>query len=352
MKIFWLLFIPALLYGLYVAAVLTFGTLNDYKPEEVINIEVKNNANKLPGDSAVMDFLIWNIGYGGLGSESDFFLDGGKMVRPSKELSQKYIDGILTTVSANSDVDFMLLQEVDILAKRSYEVNEFESIASVLDGFSQAHAMNFNVKFVPKPLVSFSPIGKVQSGLATYSKYNIAQSTRFQFPGSYGWPTKVFHLDRCMLESRVPLANGKELVIINSHNSAYDGGMLKPKEMAYLKEHLLKEYEKGNYVVVGADWNQCPPGFAYDSFSKGSADDYHQDNIAEDYMPAGWQWAYDGEVPTNRKLASKYEKGETFTTLIDFYLISPNIELLKVEGISLDFENSDHQPVRVKIQLK
>lgn len=352
MKLLWLILIPAILYLLYVVVVIAFGTLSDYQPEELIKIQTNNNSESLAIDSNEFTFLIWNIGYAGLGSQSDFFLDGGKQVRPSKTLSQEYLNGIVETISKEKNIDFLLLQEVDVKAKRSYKVNEFETIAKVLPQHSNAHAFNFNVKFVPKPLASFSPIGQVQSGLATYSKYKVSESTRFQFPGSYGWPTSAFHLDRCILETRVPLENGKELIVINSHNSAYDGGKLKPQEMAYLKKHLLAEYEKGNYVIVGGDWNQCPPNFAYDSFSKNEADDYYQDNIAEDFMPNGWNWAFDENTPTNRKLASTYVKDTTFTTLIDFYLLSPNISLIEVEGVNLDFKNSDHQPVKLKIQLQ
>ncbi len=352
MKIFWLLFVPALAYGLYVVAVLAYGTLNDFQPEEIISIQGSNEVSLAPTDSTTLSFMIWNIGYGGLGAQSDFFLDGGTMVRPSKELSDQYRTGILKTIEANSEVDFLMLQEVDVQAKRSYKLNQFEAIGDLLPNHTRAHAFNFNVNFVPKPLVSFSPIGKVQSGLATYSKYQVSAHKRFQFPGSYGWPTRAFHLDRCLLESRIPLANGKELIVLNSHNSAYDGGKLKPQEMAYLKAHLLAEYEKGNYLVVGSDWNQCPPNFPYDSFSQGNAEDYYQDNIAPDFMPADWQWAFDGTVPTNRKLASTFDKETTFTTLIDFYLLSPNITLESVEGVSLNFEHSDHQPVKLNIQLK
>ena len=352
MKIFCLLLIPALAYGLYVVFVLAFGTINDYQPEEKIVIEPANNPVQIANDSSEFTFLIWNIGYAGLGNESDFFLDGGTMVQASKELNARYLNGILNTIEQQKELDFLLLQEVDINAKRSYGHNQFEEIASKLPNHSRAHALNFNVKFVPKPLSSFSPIGKVQSGLATYSKYKVASSTRWQFPGSYAWPTSAFHLDRCLLATNIPLASGKELIVINSHNSAYDGGKLKPLEMAYLKEFLLAEYAKGNYVVVGADWNQCPPNFAYDSFSTGNADDYHQDNIPADFMPEGWTYAFDSNVPTNRKNAEKFDANKTFTTLIDFYLLSPNVSLLEVKGLSLIFENSDHQPVKLKIQLK
>lgn len=352
MNIFWLLFTPALVYGLYVVAVLAYGTLNDYQPDEAIELESLNSSRETPPDSSSLSFVIWNIGYGGLGAKSDFFLDGGIQVRPDKETSEAYLNGILGTLESLSSADFLLLQEVDVKAKRSYGVNQFEAIGEVLNSYTRAHAMNFNVKFVPKPMVSLSPIGNVQSGLATYSRYMVSDQTRFQFPGSYGWPTSAFHLDRCLLESRVPLSNGKELIVVNSHNSAYDGGKLKPLEMAYLRNHLLMEYEKGNYIVVGADWNQCPPNFAYDSFSPGNADDYYQDNIDPAFMPEGWTWAFDPSVPTNRKLASSFEADKTFTTLIDFYLVSPNVQVESVEGVDLAFENSDHQPVKLSIQLK
>ena len=31
-------------------------------------------------------------------------------------------------------------------------------------------------------------------------------------------------------------------------------------------------------------------------------ENYSQTNIAEDFMPEGWQWVYDETEPTNRKL--------------------------------------------------
>jgi hypothetical protein len=67
-------------------------------------------------------------------------------------------------------------------------------------------------------------------------------------------------------------------------------------------------------------------------------------------MP-GWKFAFDPEVPTNRKLKSKYNPDKTYTTVIDYYLVSPNIEIVEVKGLDLKFQNSDHQPVKLKIKL-
>lgn len=345
-----LIFSPIILFGLYVVLVILYGTFTDFKPKEKIVLELENQKLNNLNDS-IIDIISWNIGYGSLGKNADFFLDGGKMIRSPKNDFKEYFEGISTFIEENKDKDFILLQEVDENSKRSYFTNEYEKIASILDKHSSVFAPNYEVNFVPVPLSSTSPLGKVKSGLATYSKYKSIEDIRYQYPGEYPWPKRIFHLDRCLLLKRIKYKE-KELVLINSHNSAYDGGKLKPQEMDFLKKILIEEYEKGNYVVVGADWNQCPPNFEYNYFSKENSEDYFQSNIEKDYLPSNWQWVYDTKTPTNRKLSAPYKKGETFTTLLDFYLVSPNIEVLEVKTIDLDFAFSDHQAVSLKMKLK
>ncbi|MGB1248231.1 MAG: endonuclease/exonuclease/phosphatase family protein [Chitinophagales bacterium] len=349
MKIAMLLFAPIALYGLYVIGVIIFGTVTNYSPDAEIDITAENVSSRVATDST-FTFMIWNVGYGGLGAESDFFYDGGKMVRPEEGIVSQYVDGINEFLETEKETDFILLQEVDIDSKRSYGTNEFAAFGKTLGTHERAHALNYKVKYVPMPLTTVSPMGKVHSGLATYSKYQSENTTRYQFPGNYGWPKSVFMLDRCFLIQRIPHENGKEIIVINSHNSAYDDGTLKIQQMEYMKDILLTEYEKGNYVIVGADWNQCPPDFAFDSFSSGNSDGYAQTNIEADFLPE-WQWVFDDSVPTNRKLSTPYTKGETFVTLIDFFLVSPNVKVENVEGVDLDFKYSDHQPVKMKISL-
>lgn len=346
-----LLFSPLFLYGFYVVFVLAYGTFTEFQPEEKIILQ-KENAVKAQLKDSTISFVSWNIGYGGLGYKADFFLDEGEMVRSTKNDVKKYLTGVHQFIKAEKDADFILLQEVDRNSKRSYETDEYADISEILSEHEAVFAENFKVKYIPVPLTSTDPLGKVRSGLASFSKYETIENKRLQFPGEYEWPKRIFHLDRCMLVSRLALENGKDLVVINSHNSAYDGGVLKPQEMAYLKEYLLAEYAKGNYVVVGADWNQCPPNFAYDTFAPNNAEDYFQDNIKEDFLPEGWKWTFDPNTATNRKLSAPYNKETTFTTLIDFYLVSPNLEVVKVETVDLDFQFSDHQPVKLEVRLK
>lgn len=333
--------------ALWIVGNLIFGTLTDYQPETSEKLKIAGTSAFQP--DSVASFVIWNIGYGGLGEEEDFWYDGGKTVKPPKKSVERYLRGIYETVVNIWEVDFFLFQEVDTLAARSHYFNELKDLTYHLSGYCQSFATNYNVRFVPVPFDN--PMGKVLAGLASFSRFQPKESVRYQFPGNFSWPNRIYFLDRCFLLQRFPMKTGNELVVINTHNSAYDDGDLKKQQMDFLKNVLLEEYEKGNYVVVGGDWNQCPPGFDNSTFIPSNGDFYEQINISHDYLPSGWQWVYDETVATNRKLATPYIEGETFTTIIDFFLVSPNIEVIEVKGIDLDFAYSDHQPVLIRVRF-
>jgi endonuclease/exonuclease/phosphatase family metal-dependent hydrolase len=184
----------------------------------------------------------------------------------------------------------------------------------------------------------------------TLSKQCPESVKRYGFPGNYSWPVRLFMLDRCFLESRYQLSNKKELVVINTHNSAYDDGSLRAQQMSYLREYLLSEFEKGNYLLVGGDWNQTPFGLEPELPSH-PFDREDLTFIEKDFPAPDWKWAFGTEVPTNRRVAGPYDRASTLTTVIDCFLASPNIELSSVKTIDLDFEFSDHHPVQVQARL-
>lgn len=345
---------------LYVAVVLIHGTLSDWQPSGIQALEAYQAGQSAPVTDSIFSLAIWNIGYAGLGAESDFFYDqgrflfsGGGMIRSPKEAVDKNLAGITQMISSVQS-DFFLLQEVDIAARRSYFLPVFDSIRHRRPGYAAFFAPNYKVARMPLPL--FEPwraYGRVLSGLATLSRWQPEGSERVQLPGKFGWPTRLFQLDRCLAVHRFPTSRGKDLIVINAHNSAHDAkGEVKREEMALLRKMVLDYYQQGCYVIVGADWNQTPPNFQFDTFSPHNPRNHNQINIDPDFLPADWTWVYDPTQPTNRKLYEVYRPGETFTTLIDFFLISPNVRVRKVKTISQDFQYSDHQPVWMEVELK
>jgi len=326
---------------------LIFASVDDYKPEEIISQELVNKPDILQ-DSTSLKILIWNIGYAGLDASMDFFYDGGKQIRPGKQGVLDNMEGIIHTLSTYQESDLILLQEVDKKSKRSYKLDQY---AAIQDHFADHHsffAKNYDVAFVPIPLKE--PMGKVESGLMTLSLTYPLQVERFSFPGNYSWPVKLFMLDRCFLVNRYKMSNRKELVVVNTHNSAYDDGSLRSGQMDYLRDFLLEEYEKGNYIVVGGDWNQTPHGLAPE-LPDHLFDLENLTYIDKDYPAGEWIWAYDPKLPTNRRVKTPYDQASSLTTIIDFYLLSPNMQVLEVQTVDLDFAYSDHQPVQLSVRF-
>ncbi len=246
------------------------------------------------------------------------------------------------------DFDFIMLQEVDRNSKRSYHINETKLIEDQFQGYHSSFGMNYKVDFVPIPVTE--PMGKVESGLQTLSKFGPKLVERHSFPGNYSWPVKLFMLDRCFLVNRYQLSKQKDLVIINTHNSAYDDGSLREQQMAYLSDYLVSEYEKGNYVIVGGDWNQTPYGLTPELPSH-VFDKEDLTFVEKDFPAPDWMWAFDSSLPTNRRVSTPYDPSSSPTTVIDCFLASPNVELTNVKTIDVGFKYSDHQPVTIQASL-
>lgn len=341
-----ILYVILILVGAFIVF-LIYASFDDYKPVQVALYYDNDQVPSLP-DSSGLDLLIWNIGYAGLDASMDFFYDGGEKMRPTEEGVINNLKGIVTTLAPYGNYDFILLQEVDRNSKRSYHYDQTEIIGKHFAGYESFFGMNYKVSFVPIPLKN--PMGKVESGLFLLSKHTPSSVARHSFPGNYSWPMKLFMLDRCFLVSRYPENNGHELVIVNTHNSAYDDGSLREQQMSFLKDFLLYEYEKGNHVIVGGDWNQTPFGFdpvlPFHKF-----DTVNLTYVPKDFPATGWFWAFDPTLPTNRRVTVPYNQSTSLTTVIDFYLLSPNIIAEKVTTVDVDFEFSDHQPVQLKARL-
>lgn len=309
--------------------------------------------NTLPDTIPVgrLELYTWNIGYCGLGKEMDFFYEDGKMVRPDKEHYERYRDGIFYQLTILNKLDFILLQEVDKHSERSYLDDQVERFKATFKDYAAFFAFNFKTPFIPVPV--FSPIGKVNGGLLTLSRFEPVIAERHSFPTAYSWPKRLFMPDRGFILTRYEVSNGKQLVIINTHNSAFsDAAEMRKKEMETIKKMIEKEYLKGNYVIAGGDWNQNPPPFTTKSIKDGNIAKSINPGIPADFLPDGFVWAFDPKHPTNRDVNIPYRKGETLTTIINFFILSPNITLLTVNTLQNDFEFSDHQAVGIIVELK
>lgn len=335
---------------LALAGLVGWLTVTEYRPADYETLEISGT----PGSRAVapeeeLSILRWNIGYAGLGAEEDFFMDGGTHARPdSREQVLKYLDGISSTLD-KLDCQAAMLQEVDIDSRRTYRVDERDYLSMG----SGVHALNYSCDFVPIPL---PPIGRVHSGIYTTTEdLEISRAQRVALPCPFSWPVSTANLKRCLLLSYLPIeGSDKELVLVNLHLEAYDDGEGKIAQTNMLKSVIEAEYEKGNYVIAGGDFNQIFPG-GLEAYPNTHPENWIPGLLENDILAEGWSFAYDLSTPSCRLLNQPYDPEDTENTqyyVIDGFIISPNVELLQVETIDLGFENSDHNPVQISVMLK
>ncbi len=325
---------------------IAYLSVTEYRPEarqaaEHISINNKNAVSA----GGQMTIFSWNIGYAGLDASTDFFMDGGSNVNPTEDAVKDNLEAIRSFISSHS-ADAWLLQEVDISSARTSYINELEAISATFDG-SYALAYNYKCNFVPIPL---PPMGKMESGIATFTNSCVkGMPERISLPCPFSWPVSMANLKRCLLITRLEVeGSDKEVVLVNLHLEAYDDGKGKIAQTKLLMDLLQQEYENGNYVIAGGDFNQVFPGML---------DIYPiKDNVwtpgilEESSLPDGFRYSFDNDSATCRLLDSPLSENSQFYAL-DGFIVSPNIQVDEVCAAELGFANSDHNPVRLQVTL-
>ena len=333
-----------------VGGLLGWLTATEFRPEPVESLDFLTHSDEaatIPND-AELKILSWNVGYAGLGKDSDFFMDGGKNARSADQATvQEYLAGISGLINGG-EYDFVMLQEVDTDSSRTYGINEAKALA-----FGTAsYAFNYSCPFVPVPV---PPLGKVNSGLLSCSAYEVSEAERLSLPCPFSWPLRIANLKRCLMVSYLPIeGSDKQLVLVNLHLEAYDDGEGKIAQTNQLREFIETQYQLGNYVIAGGDFNQTFPG-SLDVYPMLKADFWTPGVLDDSLLPEGWRFAYDTAAPSCRLLNQPYDPSDLENTqyyVIDGFILSPNVELNEVRTLDLAFENSDHNPVELSVTLK
>lgn len=340
-------FIFSILFIIFIMFIsfLAYMMINEYKPKDIEIVEIMNK-NQYVKDLELNEnykIMTYNIGYGGLDANHDFFMDGGIGVRVENEkIILNNIVGDLQLIKEENP-DILLIQEMDENSKRSYYINQILEFNDFLKNNS-VFAYNFLTKFVPIPINS--PLGKISSGLYTNSKFNIESSIRIQQPVFFNRIVRLFNLKRAILETRYKIKDSnKELVVFNLHIDAYVDNEAKKAQTKQIVDLLEKEYENGNYVIAGGDFNRIIIESKYNN----------RDDLDKLYLNTDNFKIYaDKNQPTARKANEKYDKNSINlkTMIIDGFIISNNVEVNYVETINNEFEYSDHNPVILEFLLK
>ena len=354
-KIILIILIAAVLaVGAYVAYVfISYHRIEDNQPAAVDNSKAASESLKTGEDLTI---TTWNIGFGAYVQDYSFFMDGGEESRAkSEELLLKNLDDINATIEkCNSDL--YILQEVDIGGTRTWHVDESKIIRDNFADMSYSFAQNYDSPYLFYPITS--PHGANKSGIVTLSRAKITDSLRRSFPVQDGFK-KILDLDRCFNVTRIPADNGRELVLINAHLSAYTTDpTVNVRQLEMIYTTMQDEYEAGNYVICGGDFNKDLLGDSskmFEGVALSAEENWCTPFPVED-IPDGISLvaAYDetDRVPSCRNADIGYEKGRTFVCTVDGFLVTDNVKVNGSKVQNEEFMCSDHNPVTMNFTLR
>lgn len=320
----------------------------EYTPDAVEPLEITGRSALRVKAGEDLSILTWNLGYGALGKESDFILDGGgKAPKADKTHIEQYLQGIRDTLEEEKDVSIRMLQEVDFHSWRSCWIDERKSFP-LRNGCS---ALNYQSLLVPFP---WPPFCRVSSGLYTTSDWQMESAQRISLPCPFAWPMRTVNLKRCLMASYFPVEGSeKKLVVVNLHLEAYDDGAGKTAQMKVLNDFISAEYAKGNYVIAGGDFNQSFPG-SDDAFPDKHSELWNPPVLAAEDFAEDMLCIADLSVPSCRLLNQPYDPADTENTqyyVIDGFILTRNIQFNSINTLDEGFENSDHNPVKLSVTL-
>ncbi|MGN0073405.1 MAG: endonuclease/exonuclease/phosphatase family protein [Coriobacteriales bacterium] len=343
--------------GGYVAYML--ATYNRIPDKQQLEVENNQGAQLKVGEE--YSALSYNIGFGAYTPEFTFFMDTGEMLDGTKTTGSSSWAASKESVESCTEYDiqvlreqdpsFVLLQEVDFGSTRSYGVDQRALITQAFPTMGSSFAVNYHSSFLFYPLTQ--PHGFANSGLLTLSSAQVKSAERRSYPVSQSL-SKYFDLDRCFAVSRVPVEGGAELVLINNHMSAYDqGGVVREQQLQMLRSVMEEEAAKGNYVIVGGDFNHAFCG-SEQLFTGQQKTPSWLSVLGEGDIPEGFQIVCPSnlsQVASCRDSDIPYAKGVTFECTVDGFIVSSSVEASS-RVIDCGYTASDHNPVRLEFTLK
>ena len=317
-------------------------------------LTVTSNSDEIVKTNTTYKMTAYNIGFGAYPADYSFFMDGGKYSRAyDKETVIKDMEGVINHIKEYNP-DFMLYEEVDTDSNRAWHVNEYQMLVDAFKEYSTVFAQNYDSPYLMYPLTK--PHGKSKSGIATFGKFKFTSSLRRQLPIETSI-YKLLDLDRGYSKTRIPTENGNELVLYVTHMSAYTKtGSIVTDQLNMILGDMQEEYEKGNYVIAGGDFNK-------DLF--GGTEQYSGKKAPEEYT---WDRPFPLELLEGKNLTLKppidenKEKGtvrnsdaplkeDTYVATLDGFIVSDNVKVISSKVIDTGYDVSDHNPVIMEFEL-
>ncbi|MCI0556330.1 MAG: endonuclease/exonuclease/phosphatase family protein [Anaerolineae bacterium] len=205
--------------------------------------------------------LSWNVQFMA-GKNYVFWFDmlnlNGPDERSSKDDITKTFEAVARVIR-DENPDIVLLQEIAHGHAATDHEDQLTRLRSLLQDIYSCYTSSFYVKaaYMPHPRVR----GSTGIKLAILSKYEISTALRHQLPLTpYDPITQLFSPKRALLEARLPIEDGGELVILTTHLDALAQGTNTLARQVGQVNNILNGLPRSHLPwIIGGDFNLLPP---------------------------------------------------------------------------------------------
>ncbi|PHR54362.1 MAG: hypothetical protein COA43_16630 [Robiginitomaculum sp.] len=338
------MFVKRFILALFAVAVMIFGIIALNYMNTSIHPKT-GEGQGLTQAGATISVLSWNLGYAGLGKDSDFIADGGQnFFPPSKAHVDANLEGIKNILDANR-ADIYMLQEVSEPDTLTLGVDVLAGVKSVMENYAWFYANDISTMLIPTKY-------GVHHGLGSFSRLISEPVHTLRLPLE---PTRLNGLLKRQYHVQIREltdGNNNEWAFVNIHLSAFDeGGNIRVQQFERLLEIADTYYKEGKHVVIGGDWNMKLvetdfPNTTDEKFL------FWVKELPHESIREGWKLIVDESVATTRTNERSFVKGQNYTTIIDGFLVSPNVQAVENYTIDTNFEYTDHQATRAVFRAK
>ena len=262
-----------------------------YTSSNITPVSVKN-------DPIVMT---WNIRFGA--ARFPFF---GDSCGDSVILKEDQVDSNMDKIAAKIqeiDPDIIMLQEVDILSKRSGYIDQVQYL---LDNTSMNYGCYASVW--QADYIAFEGTGRIDMGNAILSKYELSDAERIhlRLRTDQSDLVRYFYLRRNILKVKI---SELDLYAINIHATAFATDDTKKKHIDKYIDVLSEINTAGNWFVSGGDLNSLPPGASvidYCEYDMCSGEYFHIDGQEPYHKEGSYFDNFPGEPEILQPLYDSY----------------------------------------------
>ena len=315
-----------------------WGSSPRLDPKEYLQL-IQYANNTPPKSRDTLTIMTYNIGW------LSAMTNNLPVDRPKSLYDESLAEAVQLIKTENADI--IGFQEIDYGSDRSYNVNQLDTLAKLLNYGNASMAVNWDMNYVPFPYFPFKyHFGKMLSGEAILSRLNIQAHKRYVLSKPLDAPFwyKKYYLDRVLQVTEINVS--KKMYVFNVHLEAFDVKTreVQADEVVAILQPLVKDFP----VIFMGDFNAI---FSNQNF-------YNNDLLAKEntLLTITQKLGLRDVVESN----FVFDKSKSFGTYpadnpsekIDHIFVNDKIDVLSWHVPTKFVGGSDHRPLLAKIVIK